>query len=354
MPVDLPATTLCVPTLARAGLESLLASIFLASDFAGVEVEVVLGDQSGTLAPRPGVGVERNHAGGAAAGRNVSAAAAGGEVLVFVDDDCRLAPDYFQVLAAGLAAGPEFHAFAGPTSRAPSDDPWDQAWGALFEGAFQLPLRHDYLRWATSSNLVVRRPAFRALDGFADLGTGAGGEDVDFGLRLVAAGLGPIRSLPGMTVTHAPAASEGPEALLAKAVAYGAGEQIVAGRHPEWVQRGPRTPLVVGKSPKARLRAAFLRGRRSIRHPPRTLALGALADSLDGRGARVAVHRGPASRSHELRAAAEAQGGIVLDAFQEGESEWLLLYARGAAPRPFDLPGPVPVTEYLARRPTSE
>ncbi len=48
------------------------------------------------------------------AARNAGIAAAAGELIVFVDDDCRAPPGWLEALLAGIAAAPDRDVFGGP------------------------------------------------------------------------------------------------------------------------------------------------------------------------------------------------------------------------------------------------
>lgn len=316
--------SVCVPTVARESLFGLLASLERARAASPVPVEVLLGDASGELSPQPGTRVVDNRQGSAAAGRNACVAQASGELLVFVDDDVELRPDYFACLLAG--AREPWQAWAGPIARRPGGDRANRAWAALFDGNFSLPQRHPYVRWAPSANLVLRRGAFDAL-GFRELGPGVGGEDVDLGLRLEAAGLGPIRSLRGLVVDHV-AGTETLARLKEKAHAYGRAEQLLGQLHPGYEDPRARRPLPVGRGPRVELLRAFERGRRSVADPPRPTSLARMANLTTGPAPRLWAEADPAQALPE---------GAVLLGTRAGER---LLYAREAL-EPSDSAAPV-------------
>jgi O-antigen biosynthesis protein len=113
---------------------------------------------------------------GASGGRNTGAAAAGGEVLVFLDDDARAEPGWLErqlawyadptVLAVGGAAMPDWEGGERP--------PWlpatfDWVVGCTYAGQ---PLTAARVRNVWACNMSVRRDAFGQVGGFR---TGIGG-----------------------------------------------------------------------------------------------------------------------------------------------------------------------------------
>lgn len=93
-------------------VRDLLTSLAEADDGVRVIAEVILVDDASAVPlATPGsatvpVRVLRNpRRRGAAASRNVGAAAAAGAALAFLDDDCRVLPDWCEVVASQLAAG---------------------------------------------------------------------------------------------------------------------------------------------------------------------------------------------------------------------------------------------------------
>ena len=138
---------------------------------------------------------------GAATARNRGARAAGGELLLFCDDDIVVPPDH---LLGHLAAHRrDERAFvAGPWEFAPAVA---QALGATPFGRYRLDLEDRYLRESrgepldghpgifqmalvSSANLSVRRDIFWEVGGFDEDFPFAGTEDQDLSLRARAAG----------------------------------------------------------------------------------------------------------------------------------------------------------------------
>lgn len=341
--------SVCVPTIGRPSLGLLIRSLAEAAAALGatdrtagpLDVVVAAAPASGALglAAAPGVDlrVVPNPAGTASAGRNAAAAAARGQTLLFLDDDCRVAPDHLARLAARLAAEPGVEAWSGLTLRDPGDDPLQRAWAALFDGPFTAPRRAAWVRWAPSTNLAVRRRALDALGGFAALPLPVGGEDLDLGLRLAGAGLGPIRCAPELVAHHAP---EEPGALLLKAARYGASHQLVGDLHPGYAGQPRPRALLFPDTPEGRLLRAFQRGAERVHRPPRRYDADAMADPTNGVDGRAASARGPAAEADAAAEAVAAAGHLVLSRppADPGEGR-LLVYLRGQTPwRPLALP----------------
>ena len=166
---------------ARAAIDALLALDLRVGD------ELILADNSGLAVARGGVAVIR------AAGerspahaRNVGAASAHGEWILFLDADCRaprwLLDAYFAVPVAddvGALAGEVVPLLEGDTLAAR----YGSARSFLSQEAH---LKHPYRPRAVAANLLVRREAFEQVGGFYE-GVRAA-EDTDFSWRLQRAG----------------------------------------------------------------------------------------------------------------------------------------------------------------------
>jgi glycosyltransferase involved in cell wall biosynthesis len=122
--------------------------------------------------------------------RNAGAAAAAGEHLVFLDSDDVVAPGYLARMLEGLA---DADLVAAQLDGERLNPAWLVRSRPLgLEGGLNRSL--GFLPYATSSGLGVRRRAFEALDGFAEM---RAGEDVDLCWRA---------QLRGMTLRVAPGA----------------------------------------------------------------------------------------------------------------------------------------------------
>lgn len=211
-----PLVSVVVSTRNRsARLSACLDSIRAAALKAGVPVEAVIVDNGSTddtrevlrawaaaashlavtplFEPRPGT----SHA------RNTGIAAARGQIVVFTDDDCRLAPDFISTAVKLVRTGPPRSLFGGRVLLGdPADLPFtirleektDQLLGDTHPGGFLL-----------GCNMVASREALDRIGPFDPLfGPGAStraAEDTDFIYRAAIAGL-PVLYVPSLVVFH--------------------------------------------------------------------------------------------------------------------------------------------------------
>jgi GT2 family glycosyltransferase len=154
---------------------------------------------------RPGLTIQRN--------RGIDVA--GGEVLLFTDDDCTLEPGIFEELAAAYAdpslVGASGRLVESPTGRIGSDDSHLRRLvlgggrqGTMTAFGFRRPIvdteREHELEFMPGSFMSARRDAARAVR-FDERLTGyALGEDDDFSIRL--SRIGRMRYLPAAVVHH--------------------------------------------------------------------------------------------------------------------------------------------------------
>ncbi len=121
----------------------------------------------------------------AAAARNIGVAHSAGELLWFVDADCVAAPDALaQLLAHATAAQP----VVGGAVTFPHTDFWtisDNLTAFLGFLPWTPAGERPYL---LTGNLLIARSLLAAAGGFDEAFAGAAGEDMEFGLRLRAAG----------------------------------------------------------------------------------------------------------------------------------------------------------------------
>ena len=178
--------TVVVPTIGRPSLEVLLDALATASG--PRPAEVVLVDDRPTGAPlspdRPGlppVRVVRTGGGGPAAARNLGWRTARTDWIAFLDDDVVPDPDWYERLAADLAALPADVAGTQgrvrvplPADRRPTD--WERGTAGLATSS-----------WITA-DLAYRRAALAAVGGFDERFPRAFREDSDLALRVMDTG----------------------------------------------------------------------------------------------------------------------------------------------------------------------
>ena len=176
----------------------------LATDPPGVPWEVVVvdnGSTDGTRAvaerradtlPVRVVDAPDHHGGGFA--RNVGAATALGEHVLFLDSDDLTSPGYLRAMHAGLANADIVA--AGLDARTLNPD-WavESRPGAIADGLLD---HFDFLPYAPSGAMGVRRAVFQELGGFAEVPFA---EDVDFCWRASLAGK-QLRSVPEAVVHY--------------------------------------------------------------------------------------------------------------------------------------------------------
>jgi glycosyltransferase involved in cell wall biosynthesis/GT2 family glycosyltransferase len=164
--------------------------------------------------------------------RNVGAANARGEWMLFIDSDCVPEP---HILSAYFAEPPDerLGALAGEVVGDPRQDAvlarYQRHYGHLGQRAGVTATKP----WAATANLLVRRAAWRSVGGFAE-GIRSGG-DRDFTYRLAEAGWS-LGYRPQARVTHRH--RDTLPAFAALMLRYGAGLSWLYGRYPD--ARSPR------------------------------------------------------------------------------------------------------------------
>ena len=169
-------------------------------------------DGSGALARERGARVVDEPRPNRARARNRGVDVATGAVIAFTDADCVPAPEWLTALSACLAGSP---IAAGAVELVTRGRPtrWEQ-----LEGLWRFRQEAAVAQgWAATANLGVRRDAFLAVAGF-DPAYRHIGEDVDFCLRLGAAGFA-LSWCPHAVVRHH--AEETARAVLRRGVIHG-------------------------------------------------------------------------------------------------------------------------------------
>ncbi len=139
--------------------------------------------------PLPGPGPARN--------RGVQDAA--GQILAFIDADCRAHPDWLRNALQALDAAPDGIILGGDV-RIWHDETRGTTAIAAYEGvfAYRFKLYIEQHGFSGTGNLVVRRADFDAVGPFAGIQLA---EDMDWGQRACRAGFR-FRYVPGMIVYH--------------------------------------------------------------------------------------------------------------------------------------------------------
>jgi len=151
------------------------------------------------LAPalRPAIVITRGV--GPAAARNAGVERAEGELLTFIDDDCRPHRDWLERLAARYRMAPE-EAAGGRTVNGLSESLCSEAAQLVIDvGYAQNNLGPPSRRWFTTNNLAVPRAGFHAIGGFDPSYRTA--EDRDFCSRWTESGRG-MSYAPDALVAH--------------------------------------------------------------------------------------------------------------------------------------------------------
>jgi GT2 family glycosyltransferase len=193
-----PLASIVIPTRARLPyLEVTLASIAPAAAKAGVEVLVV--DDAGPshaareLAERFGARYEPHSSPlGLNVARNTGVRLSTGELVVFVDDDVRVGPDWLAALLRACGEHPDVDVFTGPiTARLEGQSGWgSHSWASHSCGREQPPITtlklgaHDTdARFAWGANMAIRRTALERVGPF-DISLEEGGDEQEWQERL--------------------------------------------------------------------------------------------------------------------------------------------------------------------------
>jgi GT2 family glycosyltransferase len=186
-----PEATVVIPTRDRAqSLQACLAALGGQRTARAFEV-VVVDDGSRPplgLASDAAVLVVRTDGIGPARARNRGIAEAGGDLVLFTDDDTVPDAGWVEAACAFLASRPDYVGVEGPV--------WSEPWDPLY--AHSLANAEPGAYW--TCNVAYRRAALEAVGGFSEVFPYPHCEDLDLGFRLL--GLGPIGWAPAMRVEH--------------------------------------------------------------------------------------------------------------------------------------------------------
>jgi GT2 family glycosyltransferase len=274
-------------------LARLLESLEKAIPYCPEPVEVIVVDDSGPFAAAAHQAACREHSArylrgprNVGAKRNVGVEAAVHDLVLFTDSDCRVTPDLLGRHVATLrAAAPDVAGTTGPTRVEAGDGRVFRIMqrSELLNGSLERPARYRTVGWATTSNLAVRREAFRSVGGFhPEPLTVVAGEDVDLGLRLVHAGRRIVCD-PEAAVIHDRGSTDSLARVCQRLFHYGRSGQWLSTVHPG--QRGFKLNVVtaLGAATVAGLLGARASGRRSLLLLPPVVAGALLGRDLFAR-----------------------------------------------------------------------
>ena len=176
-----------------------------------VPFEVVVVDDGG---PQPATPVVADFAnrlnvrlvtqsrGGPGVARNAGAAAARGQFLAFIDDDCTPATDWLAVMATELGRDPG-RLLGGRVENALGENPYAEASERISRYVYDYNRSNEaHEPFFTSNNIALSADLFRALGGFATTIPSATAEDKEFCDRWRARGLRLVH-VPTAVVFHA-------------------------------------------------------------------------------------------------------------------------------------------------------
>ena len=165
---------------------------------------------------------------GLASARNTGLEAASGEIVAYVDDDARPDPHWLTYLAHAFGAGS--HAgFGGPNIAPPDDGEIADCIANAPGGPIHVLLSDREAEHIPGCNLVVRKAALEAVDGF-DPRFRAAGDDVDLCWRLQKRGWA-LGFVPAAMVWHRRRNSV--RAYWHQQVGYGRAEALLEDKWPE-------------------------------------------------------------------------------------------------------------------------
>lgn len=159
---------------------------------------IVVGQDRHRLVKPPARHVETSHPVSAARARNLGAALARGDHLLFIDSDCIAAPDLVERIVARLHEG-DIVVCGGVVIE--TGEYWSDCDNLLVFADYLATAPAGERVWAPSLNLCIRRSVFWRIGGFDERFPGAAGEDTDLSLRLRASGIR-IAFEPRARVTH--------------------------------------------------------------------------------------------------------------------------------------------------------
>ncbi len=210
---------------------------------------------------------------GLAKARNAGIARAGGERIIFIDDDVLPLPNFVQEHLRSHDAHPAAIVRGAAISAHSFDDLPPPVWTIKdYSGNFF---------WTTNVSVPLR--TIREIGGFNESFAEYGWEDIDVGLRLRFAGVKAVCNRRALVYHYKPKLrSSDVESLIARARAQGRTAAVLAQLHPHW-----RTYLATGDTPVQRLIHRGMRGMGAARRYRRALSAGGTERELSPREARA-------------------------------------------------------------------
>jgi GT2 family glycosyltransferase len=211
-----PPATVVVPTRDRPEPLARCLEALAAQTLPGLEI-VVVDDGSTVPAVAPGATLVRLEGLGPPAARNAGVRVAGGEAILFTDDDCEPEPEWAERLVARIEAGAD--AAAGRSVPADPGDRLAVAAETIVAYVVERARNGDgTTTFGTGNSLGCRAEVVRAVP--FDERFAVSGEDRDWCARVVAAGYRLVAA-PDAVVRHRPRLTPG--AFWRRQVLYGRG-----------------------------------------------------------------------------------------------------------------------------------
>jgi GT2 family glycosyltransferase len=167
--------------------------------------------------------------------RNLGAAFAAYDLLMFTDSDCQVPEDLLARYSARLRAAPDdVAAVTGPVEVAEGSGPMYRVMNRsyLLLGDLRRPANFERVSWGAGANTAVRRTVFESVGGFPeDSPMPIGGEDLHLGLTLTDAGH-VILTDPQGRVVHDRTVAESWREVVYRLTTYARSEQWLCARHP--------------------------------------------------------------------------------------------------------------------------
>ncbi len=168
-------------------------------------IEIILADNGSASLPTdlvaaaPHVQIVQESRPGPGMARNAGVAVSKGDVLAFIDADCRAHPEWVAAAVAGLQASDATGVVGGDVQidlADPEHLTGFEAYESVF--AYRQKLYIEKMQFSGTGNLAMRRGVYDIVGPFAGIGIA---EDRDWGRRACALGY-PARYVPGMIVYH--------------------------------------------------------------------------------------------------------------------------------------------------------